>query len=307
MQEVFISHINEEAALATALKNWIEITFPGNCTAFVSSSPNDLNGGDKWLELLKKKLDSAEVVVVLCSPKSLSRRWISWEAGYSWSRGIPLIPICHSGVTTPNLPSPFSIFQGYDLLSDNFLVKFQASLERHLGIAGLRRLPSSEAVVTVNKATRDIPYNDLFISIPMASLTGQIVYAKHRELAISITREVEASFDFQRVYCAAKEIKSPDDMDMEDESAEKDLNALGASKHFLLIYPEKLVSSCLVEAGYALALDIPSTYFVRNPDDLPYMLRKAAEVYRVRLHTYKNNDHLLQVIRKIGKWVNQSR
>lgn len=40
-----------------------------------------------------------------------------------------------------------------------------------------------------------------------------------------------------------------------------------------------MVSSCLLEAGYALISHIPSTYFVRSDEDLPYMLRGAVEAY----------------------------
>ena len=38
-----------------------------------------------------------------------------------------------------------------------------------------------------------------------------------------------------------------------------------------------MVTSALVEAGYALALRLPCLLFVRNKADLPYLLRQAAQ------------------------------
>ena len=63
---------------------------------------------------------------------------------------------------------------------------------------------------------------------------------------------------------------------------------IGVSRNFLLIYPRRLMSSCILEAGYALVAGIHSTYFVRSDDDLPYMLRGAVESFhnarRIRFH-----------------------
>ena len=66
--------------------------------------------------------------------------------------------------------------------------------------------------------------------------------------------------------------------DPEAIAAEKDFSALKSSRHFVMIYPHRVLSSCIVEAGYALGAGIPSTYFVRSDEDLPYALRGAVEV-----------------------------
>jgi hypothetical protein len=68
-------------------------------------------------------------------------------------------------------------------------------------------------------------------------------------------------------------------MDPEHIAAKTDLEALTKSRRFVMIYPKEVVSSCLLEAGYALIKGIPFTYIVRSDDDLPYMLRGAVEAY----------------------------
>jgi hypothetical protein len=66
-----------------------------------------------------------------------------------------------------------------------------------------------------------------------------------------------------RVYWAAQQISSKRDFDMLDLSIDTDLNALRESGSFMLVYPERLASSVLFEAGCTLALDKASHYFVR--------------------------------------------
>lgn len=53
-------------------------------------------------------LNLASVHVILCSPESVARPWIQFEAGAAQIRGIPIIPICHSGLTPAQLPVPLS-------------------------------------------------------------------------------------------------------------------------------------------------------------------------------------------------------
>ena len=78
MMKIFISHISEEAPIALVLKNWIESSFIGQCDVFVSSDLDDIPAGSKWLKKIEQALDSAVVIVVLCSPLSLLKPWINF-------------------------------------------------------------------------------------------------------------------------------------------------------------------------------------------------------------------------------------
>jgi hypothetical protein len=303
MKEIFISHTSEESALALELSSLIEESFPGACMLFVSSCPSDLPGGQQWMEALLNKLRSASVVIVLCSPQSMLKRWISFEAGGAWARGIPLIPICHSGMTKNSLPSPFNSFQAFNLLSKTFVTDFYASLARHLGCAPARSVEGDIVTRRINEALQRVKLYDLFISMPMTSYTDSGAYEESRGLVLSVIGELDACHGKHNIYCDAQRIACIEDTDTEQDSAETDLDALRRSKHFLLIYPQKVPSSCMVEAGYALALGIPSTYLVCNQDDLPYMLREVDQVHTVRMYKYRGKDDLLKIVKKIGGWI----
>ena len=77
--KVFISHIAEEAALASVLKDWIESTFLGQVDVFVSG--HDISSGEQWFRRLGEELTDAKAMLVLCSERSVSRPWINFEAG----------------------------------------------------------------------------------------------------------------------------------------------------------------------------------------------------------------------------------
>ncbi len=68
-----------------------------------------------------------------------------------------------------------------------------------------------------------------------------------------------------------------------------------------MLYPQKMASSVLFEAGFALALDKYSLYFAADRTELPFMLREAAGVFaRVRIHEVPcltNYDCIVDVIR----------
>lgn len=140
MKSIFISHINEEAPLASTLKEWLESTFPGMCKVFVSSDPSDLPVGTKWLDCIDCALRDAEVLLVLCSPASLPRPWINFEAGCAWMKKISIIPICHTGITVNILPLPLSEFHALNLESSNFVNQLIEGVGRQLGISKFPRI-----------------------------------------------------------------------------------------------------------------------------------------------------------------------
>lgn len=109
---IFLSHISEEAKLAGTIKEQLELALPG-AEVFVSAV--DIHLGQAWLKAIDEALANAKAVVVLCSPRSIKRPWVNFESGGGWSRGLPVIPLCHGGLRKEELPHPLSIFQGMDL------------------------------------------------------------------------------------------------------------------------------------------------------------------------------------------------
>jgi hypothetical protein len=110
---VFLSHIAEEAELGAILKVSLERDFLSMVNIFVSSHSDSLRPGAKWLQQVDIELTKAAVLIVLASPISVQRAWVNFEAGAGWSKNVPVIPLCHSGMTPGGLPLPLGLLQAF--------------------------------------------------------------------------------------------------------------------------------------------------------------------------------------------------
>ena len=145
----------------------------------------------------------------------------------------------------------------------------------------------------LNNDPRKVAY-DLFISAPMTSdFSG---YRLIRSDVLSVINELE-QIGFSRIYYAGQDIEDISQVDPPAMSVKIDLRALRNSKYFVLIFPKKLASSSLIEAGFALALNIPSIYFYRDIDNLPYMLREVPQSSASKFR-YQDQQQLLSLVRR---------
>jgi hypothetical protein len=120
---IFISHITEEKDLAVSLKELISVNFLEMIDVFVSSDKESISAGQNWLDALTNELSSCVLTVILCSPESVQRPWINFELGASWQRGIPIVPVCHSGMSKSDLPLPLALRQASDISNKEDLSK----------------------------------------------------------------------------------------------------------------------------------------------------------------------------------------
>jgi hypothetical protein len=132
-KQIFISHISEESAIAQALKKRLLADFLNLPEIFVSSDRTTIGAGKKWLDEVEKGLKTADLVIVMLSPESVGRPWVNFEAGAVWLRGVPLIPVCHSGTTPETLPMPLNLLQAGSLTDADSLQKIYDAVASQLG------------------------------------------------------------------------------------------------------------------------------------------------------------------------------
>lgn len=131
--KLFISHIGEEAQLASILKTHFLSNFLGLIDVFVSSDSTSITVGNKWLDDVDTALKTANVELILCSAESVKRPWINFEAGAGWVKGIPVIPVCHTGMRPVDLPIPLHMLQAIEANNERGLKKVYALLAETLG------------------------------------------------------------------------------------------------------------------------------------------------------------------------------
>ncbi len=130
---LFLSHLTLERALADLLKSAISRDFIGLVNFFVSSDTTSIPLGEKWERKMIEGLSSSDLHIVLCSPESVNRPWINFETGAACLRQIPIIPICHSGLSREQLPSPLSQFESIVASDRQGLQKLYARIAALLG------------------------------------------------------------------------------------------------------------------------------------------------------------------------------
>lgn len=114
---------------------------------------------------------------------------------------------------------------------------------------------------------------DIFLSAPMSGFNNSESYEANREQVLEILKHLRTNTEYKNVFYAGESISSFDSFDDTIRALEIDIDAIRRSSIFIMLYPMKMASSALVEAGYALARMMPCLFFVKNIEDLPYMLR----------------------------------
>ena len=131
--KIFLSHLTVESKLADTLKRHLSRDFIGLVEVFVSSDRTSIPVGSKWLSEVTTALSKASIHIVLCSSESVNRPWINFEAGAAQIKGIPIIPVCHSGLGPAQLPVPLSESEGIDASSAEGIRKLYDSVSGMLG------------------------------------------------------------------------------------------------------------------------------------------------------------------------------
>lgn len=127
---VFLSHINEEAQVASVLQQWIESSLDRD--VHVSGEAENVQLGEQRLAEVDRVLSGAQVMLLLCSERSIGRPWINFESGCAWFKRVPVIVVCHSGCPTADLPPPLGSFQAFDLTDAASCQALLQTLANHL-------------------------------------------------------------------------------------------------------------------------------------------------------------------------------
>jgi hypothetical protein len=181
-KRIFVSHVSEEEPLAGVLKEWIGKAV-GADRVFASSF--DIHLGDQWLDQINTALSDSSALIALCSPRSLQRPWVNFEAGGAWGTGRPVLPVCHSGMTREQLPNPLAIFQAVDLDDASACAELVRRSAALLGVPEAGTLDYEEMLQAVEEAldriARSNPFGVPPLPSPAAGRAGILVDLSHRQ------------------------------------------------------------------------------------------------------------------------------
>jgi len=145
---VFVSHVEEDAIVASKVKKWLDDNLLDGVEVFVSSDKG-LEPGDKWEERIIDKLQNCRIALVLCTQMSVRQPWINFEAGGAWVKGARVIPLCYHSQRKNMLPRPLSSLQSIDLSEPDDIRELLRIIAKEAGLRApnidpnelIRRLP----------------------------------------------------------------------------------------------------------------------------------------------------------------------
>lgn len=286
--KVFVSWSGAASeAAAKALKKAIEAVF-NNVEVWVSSE--DIKLGEEWFGKLTEALAQSRFAIVCLTRRNLASGWVMFETGAvagTFRDKAKVVPVLLEG-DTGDLVDPLRRFNGTAFNEEGMRRLFEsvnAHVAAPLAAEGLRDAFSKQwkpLKKAVEAALRAEPQYDVFLSVPMAAFANDAQYQAFRTDALKVVEGLRQRCRL-RVYCALEKIGSTKKFETGGAAAQQDLAALADSANLVLIYPERLATSALFEAGFALARGLPCRFFVRDQSQaqfrLPYLMGKLPEAF----------------------------
>jgi hypothetical protein len=131
--EIFVSHRTVEAKFADALRTHLRRDFLGIPKFFISTDVTSVPAGSQWYQEVLDALRRAHLLLAICSSESVKLPWINYETGGACAREVEVIPLCHSGMTPPQLPVPLSMLEGLVLTDATGLEKLYTRISAVIG------------------------------------------------------------------------------------------------------------------------------------------------------------------------------
>lgn len=295
--DVFISHASEDKArvaipLAHQLKKLgLRVWF----------DEFELTLGDSLRRSIDHGLSESKFGIVILSPNFFRKEWSKREldglVARDDGREKVILPIWHN-ITKDEIAklSP--------LLADKLAVPTSHGIKR-IAEQVFQVVRSSSKATTSKQITRRAPKShtyDVYISSPIGGFQSGRKYSASRRSILRLIDVLRERCKFKNIFYYGAQIESYKDIDVTGVwNIRNAFEAIKDSKYYILVFPERIMSGALVEAGYALAVGVPSAYFVRDKNDLPYHLRIANQAFdHVKLYEYKDLKGLLQTIEKHG-------
>jgi hypothetical protein len=147
---VFLSHIQEEAQVASVLKQWIESSLDRDVLA--SGEAPDIRLDEQRRAEFERALGAAQVVLLLCSPGSVGRPWIHFQSACAWLKRVPVMAVCHAGCAPAELPPPLGSFPGFDLADPASCQALLETLAKHLKRKRVPRIDCDLMVAEIGAA-----------------------------------------------------------------------------------------------------------------------------------------------------------
>lgn len=323
--KIFISWSGENSKkIAMELKEILEkkIFISTDLECFVSTV--DIASGDDWWNKIKKELMKCKQGILCVTKENIKAPWIFYEAGAMVARDVPTIPLLFNCNVNSLEGSPIKGKQCVDFHDQSQFLKMIHDINCSMMLLPIEksqldaiakdaydevknklnptlkqlkqtRLFNEKYIYPTNITT--VQLNTLYISAPMSSVNEE-VYKQLREDILCL-KERLFSIGFIDIYCPLFEKTSSNAFDGKTKAIKENFTKMKKVDCMIVIYPQKVLSSVLVEIGYGIALCKKTVIFYR--DSLPYILEEAGEtIGHVKTYQYHDFEDVIRIVTKNG-------
>jgi hypothetical protein len=131
---VFFSHSSQDREAILPIRDRLVEGSAHAVQVFMASDGASIPFGRNWLKEIEDALAACKLMFVWMTPTSLASKWIPFESGYAYSRGIRVVPIGFQGVRLDDLPAPISILQGFNVTGSQGLNNIVAIINEEFGL-----------------------------------------------------------------------------------------------------------------------------------------------------------------------------
>ena len=127
---VFLSHCSRDSKSLKLLKEALDKKTHGTIDFFLSSDGESIPFGKNWVASIETALNEAKICFVFVSANSVTNGWVHFESGFTYGKGVHVIPVAMPGIDLGKIPPPLSLLQGFNVHSHESLNNIFAVLNR---------------------------------------------------------------------------------------------------------------------------------------------------------------------------------
>lgn len=118
---IFFSHSSKDKLLLTSIKTHLLNITSETINIFQSSDGESIPFGNNWVHKIEENLKVSKLMFVFVTPNSIKSNWLYFESGFSYSKGVKVIPIGLNGIDIGQIGPPINLLQGFNITSNEGL------------------------------------------------------------------------------------------------------------------------------------------------------------------------------------------
>lgn len=118
---IFFSHSSKDKSSLIRLKDSFVQKTGGSIEVFLSSDGQSIRLGRNWVYKIQEALEHAKILLAFLTPSALQSNWMFFESGFCYAKNIRIVPVGFKGVDLITLSPPLSLFQGFNIKSEDGL------------------------------------------------------------------------------------------------------------------------------------------------------------------------------------------